>query len=223
MRHLFSRLTLCIVLLAALAPASAQDVVPVPQVSPPGASPPSEDEPTEEHHCLNGYNVVTCSGENAKFAQAYDFMILVGVPLLGALLFLFGGVVFGRQFWWATKPVQRFLISLLSSAIVTYALVFLAPFVPQMSPIRLEIGPLSWFVVDGKFVESCVPCREGVTNPGLLFGKITWLMPPHGLVAEHAMVLLVTPMVALVVWFLLAGLAFLLIRQQTGIAARTGK
>jgi hypothetical protein len=223
MRDLFSHLTLCLALLAALTPARAQDVVPAPQFTPPAVSQPNAEEATEENRCLNGYNVITCSGENAKFAQAYDFLVLVGVPLLGALLFLFGGVVFGRQFWWAAKPVQRFLISVLSSAIVVYAMVFLAPFVPQMSPIRLEIGPLSWFFVDGRFVDSCLPCRDGVTNPGLLFGKITWLMPPHGLVAEHPLVLLVTPLVALAVWFLLAGLAFLLIRQQTGVSARTHK
>jgi hypothetical protein len=198
----------------------AQDVVP-----PPGEAPvvrplsPSGDSgaAAEEPQCSLGYSIVTCSGENAKFAQAFDWLLLVMLPLFFVLLFVYLGPVFlARRYWWATKPWMRLGISFGAGLVFAALLLFMAPFVPQASPIRLEVGPINW-ILDGRFVEACRPCRDGVTNPGLFFGRITWLMPPHGLIPENPVVLMVLPFVFLIVWFLLGVGVFFLLRKLTGL------
>lgn len=196
-----------------------QDVVPVP------TSPlPSDIEADQsENRCLNGYNIVTCSGENAKFAQAFDITILLAIPVLGAMLFLFGPLLGGHRHWWLAQPWKRLWICLGGVFAAVFAALLLAPFIPQASPIRFEVGPLSWLLVDAKFIESCLPCRDGVTNPGFLFGRIRWVMPPHGLVPEHPMPMAFVAIVTLVVWFLLATIAFLGLRLKTGIGAGSGR
>ena len=198
----------------------AQDVIPPPGEAP-AARPlsPSGDSGmlSEELQCGSGYTIVTCSGENAKFAQAFDWVLLVMLPLFFMLLFVCLGPVFlARRYWWATKPWMRLGISFGAGLVFAALLLFIAPFVPQASPIRLEAGPINLFL-DGRFVEACRPCRDGVTNPGLFFGRITWLMPPHGLIPENPVVLMVLPFVFLFVWFLLGLGVFFLLRRLTGL------
>ena len=223
---LFSLCALLFLLVACLPPSlPAQDVVPVPEGSVPSpASPGQISDPEEEgNRCLNGYNIVTCSGENAKFAQAYDWLVLVLIPLAGVVVFLFGPLLAGRRHWWLVQPLNRLWICLLAVLISAFVALFFAPFVPQASPVRFEVGPLSWLFVDGKFIESCLPCRDGVTNPGLLFGRIKWVMPPQGLIPEHPMPVSVVALGAVIVWVFLAFVAVLGLRLKTGIGAGTGR
>jgi hypothetical protein len=185
---------------------------------------PEQDQDTDEtNRCLNGYNIVTCSGENAKFAQAYDWVVLVIIPLLGAGVFLFGPLLAGRRHWLLVQPITRFWICLLIVMALTFLALLAAPFVPQASPVRFEVGPLSWFYMDAKFIESCLPCRDGVTNPGLFFGRIRWVMPPQGLIPEYPMPVSVVALGSLFAWFLLALLAFFGLRLRTGIRSRTDR
>lgn len=178
------------ILICASSSAFAQDVIPVPQESAPAQTSPGvsgeEDQPPR---CESGYTIVSCSAENAKFARAFDFFMLLAVPLAFGLFFLFGNFFFGRRSWWMVKPWFRLGVCFASGFLVAALLLLLAPFVPQASPVRMEIGPIR-FVVDGNFVSACHPCRDGVTNPGVFFGMLGWLTPPHGLLPENSSVLL---------------------------------
>jgi hypothetical protein len=182
--------------------------------------PEQEQDAEGANRCLNGYNIVTCSGENAKFAQAYDWIVLILLPLSGVGVFLFGPLLAGRRHWQLVQPITRFWICLLGVMVLTFLALFGAPFVPQASPLRFEVGPLSWLYVDARFIESCLPCRDGVTNPGLLFGRIRWVMPAHGLIPEYPMPIIVVALGGLFTWFLLALLAFIGLRLRTGIGSR---
>lgn len=214
------KLVLLLAFCGCLAVGMAQDLIP-----PAGAELPSRSEPdfaqqqddTGTPRCEGGYSVITCSTENAKFAQMYDWVLLLGVPLACLVVLLFGQRWMGRQYWWLVKPWRRLAFSLAAFFVLTGLLLLIVPFVPQFSPMRIEVGPINSFV-DGRFVEACHPCREGVTNPGLLFGRITWLMPPQGLVPEHPLVLMVLPFVFLIFWALLGLMLFLLLRQWKGLA-----
>lgn len=204
-------------------PTRAQDVVPSPSGSSSGPVPAPVDSDEEQNRCLNGYNVVTCTGENVKFAQAYDWLVLVLFPLAGAALFLFGHLVAGRYSWWLAKPLTRLLLSMAVAAGLVFAGLFFAPFIPQASLVRFEVGPLSWLFVDEKFIESCTPCRDGVTNPGLLFGRIRWLVPPQGLLPENPMALIMVALGMLLAWGVLTGIAFIFLWARTGIRAGSGR
>lgn len=177
-----------------------------------------EEEDTGTPKCDSGYSVITCTAENAKFAQAYDWILLVGLPLACLLLFLFGQRWMGRQYWWLVKPWRRLAFCLAAFLVLTALSLFLVPFVPQFSPMRMEVGPIN-LLIDGRFVEACHPCREGVTNPGLFFGRITWLMPPQGLVPEHPLVLMVLPFAFLTFFWVFLGLMlYLLLKKWRGLA-----
>lgn len=210
-------------LLVPLMPSRAQDVVPPPASAPPVADLPLVGSDEEQNRCLNGYTVVTCTGENVKFAQAYDWLVLVLLPLAGAALFLFGHLVAGRHYWWLAKPFTRLWISLGLTLGLVFLALFFAPFIPQASLVRFEVGPLSWLFVDEKFIESCMPCRDGVTNPGLLFGRIRWLMPPRGLLPENPMAMIVVALGMLLAWCVLTGAAFVFLKAKTGIRAGSGR
>lgn len=199
----------------------AQELIPPASADlPPGSEPnvAQLEGDTGTPKCEGGYSVITCSTENVKFAQIYDWVLLLGVPLACLLVFLFGQRWMGRRYWWLVKPWGRLAFVVSACVVLTGLLLLLAPFVPQFTPVRMEVGPINLFV-DGRFVETCHPCREGVTNPGLLFGRITWLMPPQGLVPEYPLVLMVVPFAFLIFWALLGLMVFLISRMWKGLAS----
>lgn len=207
------------ILLCASSCTFAQDVIPVPQESAPApASPGLSGEEDQSPRCESGYTIVSCSAENAKFARAFDFTMLLGVPILFGLIFLFGNFFLGRRSWWMVKPWVRLGVCFAFGFLVAGLLLLVAPFVPQASPVRMEIGPIR-FVVDGNFVSACHPCRDGVTNPGVFFGVLRWLTPPHGLLPENSSVLLGLPFIFLIFWFAISLLVFFVLRSRSGIRA----
>jgi hypothetical protein len=189
----------------------------VQSTEPPTDQPPPP-EPTAA--CRDGYTATKCSGENAKFANRYDYLLLLGVPGLFGLLLPLVLARWNGKGWWRTNSAKRWGYSCICGFLVGSLILVIVPFMPQLRPVPPEVGLLQFLGVDGHFIEACEPCKTNVTNPGLLLGTIHAGMTPHGLLPQEPLTLMTAMLFALLAWSFPYWGWFLIYRWWKGLDSR---